>query len=103
MGCGCKKGSIGEVESIENNNKLTLTNIVESISLLILLVILTPLILILIWVIGVNSILNRDFKILGPLFKKYIESRKKDGEEMDEYINEDNMDEYELENVDIIK
>jgi len=105
MGCGCKENKTIESLPIDDKSKLTLSRIFDVIVMVIFLTILTPFLLVFIWVIGIGGIINRDFNLMGYMMNKYmtyVNSRKNEDYKVDELF-EVNKSEYELMDVDVIQ
>lgn len=101
MGCGCKKKKItydndGEVIK----DKITLGTIIKKSILMILFLITSPLILLIIWGIGINSIVGGNFNIIDILIQSV---NKKNDENVIEDAEEYNIEDLELLDTEIIK
>ena len=97
MGCNCKdKSAKGENET---ENKLPLfTKIVNIISISLVMIILSPVIFIIIWVMGINSAVGGTYNPLIEIAK--LLSGRKDKDEISEDLD---PDDYELLDVEVIK
>jgi len=97
MGCNCKDKSVKDEN--ETENKLPIfTKIVNIIAISSLMIILSPVIFIIIWVMGINSAVGGNYNPLIEIAKK-ISGRKEEDE-----ISEDlDPDDYELLDVEVIK
>lgn len=104
MGCGCKGGKTTNLEKgkINSDGELTLKGkllkIPTIIILTILMTIMSPIIMIIIWVFAMKSVLGFDNDLAKMLLLKY-----KKNVDLDDELEEINPDDYELDNVEIIK
>lgn len=107
MGCGCKgKSSKLPKEPIEKTPTYYFKRIVSVILVSMILLILTPVIVIMIWYLGLKMIIGTDGDYIGMLVEKYsnLKNRSRDLEKVDkEEETEFNPDDYELLDVEVIK
>lgn len=98
MGCNCKQTAIKSDIKI-NENEFLVFKILKGFAFSILLTCISPIILILIWIFGMNTAFNGDMNVLLYAVKKY-KNHKKDI--MDD-ANNFNSEDYELADIDVIK
>ena len=97
MGCGCKDKSVkGETNKDKSSILLKIINV---IAVSLLMIILSPIIFIIVWVMGINSAIEGSYNPIIDIARR-LSNRKQDNKEESEEIN---SDDYELLDVEVIK
>ena len=100
MGCGCKKRVDADGITYEVKEKITLFNIIKKFIIIALFLLISPIILILIWVIGINSIVGSNLDIINVMINA-ISKKNKNQEIVDE--EDYNIEDLELVDVEVVK
>ena len=104
MGCNCKNDTITSIDGVEvkNDGPSIFIKILKAIIFTIVLTILSPVILIIVWVYGINSAFNGDIDMLSKIIKIYKSKQNKIEEEGNIDLDDYNSDDYELVDVEEI-
>lgn len=105
MGCGCKgdkkvSPDLLNQETGELNIKGKLLKIPTALLVTLGLIIISPFLLIMIWVIAIKSVFGKNSNIIDMMLMNF---KNKKGKNEPEEIIDFNEDDYEMVNVDIIK
>jgi hypothetical protein len=83
MGCNCKNDTITSIDGVEvkNDGPSMFIKILKAIIFTIVLTILSPVILIIVWIYGISSAFNGDIDMVSKIIKVYKSKQNKIEEE----------------------
>jgi len=96
MGCGCKDKTIKIEDKVEIP---MLRKIINVVSMSLFIIIISPIIFIVIWVMGINSAIGGNYNPIISIAKS-LSNKKEDKDEISEDFN---PNDYELLDVEVIK
>jgi hypothetical protein len=104
MGCNCKNDTITSIDGVEvkNDGPSMFIKILKAIIFTIVLTILSPVILIIVWIYGISSAFNGDIDMVSKIIKVYKSKQNKIEEEENIDLDDYNSDNYELVDVEEI-